>query len=525
MDLNSAYLIARVSSKDQEAGYSLSSQGRLMNEYAQRNGLNIVKVFEVAETASKADERKIFGEIFQESIKSKIFNLIFEKVDRSTRSFKWLVKFYDWFEADDRRRLHLVHDHIILHKGARSQDKLNYDMKVVFAKNYADNLSEEIRKGHKEKITQMKYPGPVKFGYKSVGDKRVDHIIHPKTGKLLRQTLELFGTGLYSVDTLCDKAFEIGLRSKSGKRISKSRMHEILKDPFYYGDFIWNGVLYHGSHPHLITRELYLKNQSILSRNKNLRYHKHYYLFRGKVNCGECGGPISWYTKKGHTYGRCNHHRDCTQRICAREDRAEKALCEVLDRFKIKQQGLHKWIAQSLVEENKKQTDYTTTTRSELSSRLNQIENMLHEAYMDKLSHTITEKDYSLTKSKLNAEHEQLESKLSNIAAILKHQTEIGEMIFDLVKYGSSIYQIAPDEYKRTIINVFFENLKLQDGMLLCSVNKGFGLLLRDIKLINSSKIDILENFEKNIFEPVDFLCASDDKSPAYAACSVIRRG
>lgn len=224
-------------------------------------------------------------------------------------------------------------------------------------------------------------------------------------------------------------------------------------------------------------------------------------------------------------YGQCNHYRDCSQKKGTREDRAEEALCKVLDEFKIKKKGLHKWITESLIAENKKQTDYSTTSRAEISKRLNKIEEMLHEAYEDKLNHLIDEKQYNTTKNKLRNEHEQLEKKLGNLSSVLKQQTDIGEMIFDLVKYGSSIYQIAPDEYKRTIINVFFDNIELMNGNLLCSIGSGFELLLNDIRLINSSKIDILEKFEKNIFEPVDFISAEDNKSPAHSVCSEIRRG
>lgn len=138
----------------------------------------------------------------------------------------------------------------------------------------------------------------------------------------------------------------------------------LSKVPFYYGDFIRNDILYHGTHPHLIPKELYLKNQSILSHKVDSRYKKHYDLLKRKVTCGECDGPIAWFSKKGHTYGRCNHYRECAQTLYARKDRTEVALSEVLDKFQIKQTVLHKWIAQSLIEENKKQTDYTTTNRS-----------------------------------------------------------------------------------------------------------------------------------------------------------------
>lgn len=96
-------------------------------------------------------------------------------------------------------------------------------------------------------------------------------------------------------------------------------------------------------------------------------------------------------------------------------------------------------------------------------------------------------------------------------------------MVFELAKYGSTIYRTTSDDYKRTMCNVFIESMNLHNGSLKCIVRPGFYCLLDTIKQINSSKIDILENFEKNIFEPLDFISASDDKSHEHALCSVIR--
>jgi hypothetical protein len=67
----------------------------------------------------------------------------------------------------------------------------------------------------------------------------------------------------------------------------------------------------------------------------NLDIESTFYLLKGKVNCGECSGLISWYSKKGYTYRRCNHYRECTQTTCAREGKVEVELLKVFSKFKI----------------------------------------------------------------------------------------------------------------------------------------------------------------------------------------------
>ncbi|QQR52006.1 recombinase family protein [bacterium] len=57
-------ILARVSSKSQEdEGYSLDSQLKLLQSYCQAKGLVVERVFKIAETASKEQGRKIFHEM------------------------------------------------------------------------------------------------------------------------------------------------------------------------------------------------------------------------------------------------------------------------------------------------------------------------------------------------------------------------------------------------------------------------------------------------------------------------------
>ena len=81
--------LARVSSREQEReGFSLEVQEEALRRYATQAGGEIVKLFRIAETASKGDERKTFRELLAYAKKNAAFldGLLFYKVDRAARN-------------------------------------------------------------------------------------------------------------------------------------------------------------------------------------------------------------------------------------------------------------------------------------------------------------------------------------------------------------------------------------------------------------------------------------------------------
>ena len=87
-----AVLFCRVSSREQESGYSLDAQRKLLTSYAEKREFAIAKVFSLSESASGKEQRKIFNEMLA-FIKTKNVNVIIcEKVDRLTRNKKSAVK-------------------------------------------------------------------------------------------------------------------------------------------------------------------------------------------------------------------------------------------------------------------------------------------------------------------------------------------------------------------------------------------------------------------------------------------------
>ncbi|MCD7969500.1 MAG: recombinase family protein, partial [Alistipes sp.] len=80
--------LARVSSDEQEHGFSLDIQEDALREWAAKNGGNIAKMYRVAETAHKSGKRKTFHEMidYARKNKGKVHGLLFYKVDRAARN-------------------------------------------------------------------------------------------------------------------------------------------------------------------------------------------------------------------------------------------------------------------------------------------------------------------------------------------------------------------------------------------------------------------------------------------------------
>jgi site-specific DNA recombinase len=232
-----AVVYARVSSKEQEKeGFSISAQLKLLHDYALEQELRVITDFIDVETA-KAAGRSQFGEMIKFlQIQKDVRIVLVEKTDRLYRNFK------DYVTLEDLDLIvHLVKENEVLSKDSRSHTKFIHGIKVLMAKNYIDNLSEETKKGMREKAEQGHYPSFAPLGYQNNREtKRVD--IDPEVAPLIRTLFEWYATGNYSllqVRNMARKLMEAeGLAFPHAKRLTKSTVEHILKNPIYYGDFL-----------------------------------------------------------------------------------------------------------------------------------------------------------------------------------------------------------------------------------------------------------------------------------------------
>lgn len=239
--MTKAVIYARVSSREQEKeGYSIPAQIELLKEYAQKQNLQIVQEFTDSETAKQAG-RTNFNAMLQFLKKNKDVKIILvEKTDRLYRNFK------DYVLIDESEyAIHLVKENTILSRDSRSHEKFVHGIKVLMAKNYIDNLSEEVRKGLHQKAEQGYYPAKPPYGYKKV-DKKFS-IIDPEKAPFLKRAFELYAKGDKSLETVCEMLYQEGFIYKQNcPKISKPQLDHLLKNLFYTGSFKYNGKIFSG---------------------------------------------------------------------------------------------------------------------------------------------------------------------------------------------------------------------------------------------------------------------------------------
>jgi site-specific DNA recombinase len=141
-------------------------------------------------------------------------------------------------------------------------------MKVLMAKNYIDNLSEETRKGMDEKARRGIWPSYAPIGYRNVvdvsGKKGIE--IDPDAGPKITELYRWYATGLYSLSEITRKARSSGITFReSSSFIPRATIHKILRNVIYTGDFEWKGKRHQGSHTPLVNKDLWLQVQTVLA--------------------------------------------------------------------------------------------------------------------------------------------------------------------------------------------------------------------------------------------------------------------
>ena len=187
-----AVMYARVSSKEQEReGYSIPAQLKLLRDYAEAQNLKVVEEYVDVETA-KQTGRANFNEMVKFLRKHPtVRTLLVEKTDRLYRNLK------DWVTIDELEvEVHFPKEGVVLSTHSRSSEKFMHGIKVLMAKNYVDNLSEEARKGMRGESRAGHLANLSASGYRNVLGPRGKNIIaiDPDCASIITDLFEWYAT-------------------------------------------------------------------------------------------------------------------------------------------------------------------------------------------------------------------------------------------------------------------------------------------------------------------------------------------
>ena len=193
------------------------------------------------------------------------------------------------------------------------------------SKYYIDNLSENIKRGHRQKLRKGIWPGFAPLGY--LNNRRTKEIdLDKDKAPFIRKAFELYATGEYTLKAVNQFLADSGISSYRKRPLSVSCVQRMLKNHFYYGVFKFNNEIYQGSHEPIISKKLFDSVQQVMNnRGKKKRKRKHEFAFSGLMRCGNCGCLITAEKQKGHNYYRCTKKKQkCDEKYLREENLVEQ---------------------------------------------------------------------------------------------------------------------------------------------------------------------------------------------------------
>jgi site-specific DNA recombinase len=330
-------------------GYSIPYQRDACTmKVRQLSGILVGEYVDAGESAKSA-HRPQLQRMLRELRAKKIDFVVVHKIDRLARN-----------RADD-----VEINAMIARAGARlvsvaepvdetPAGKLLYNMMADVAQYHSDNLAVEVLKGMDTKAKRGGTPYRAPLGYLNrreyVDNVRNSYvIIDPERAPLIRWAFEQYALGDMAIRQIVDALNAQGLRSRTsrkltGKPLTISGVHHMLRNPYYMGVVPYRGIYHEGTHEPLISAELWLRVQRTLTAHhlagEKERKHPHY--LKGSIFCGGCEARLIYSRNRGnggeYEYFTCLSRRT-GRRPCDRKpvrlEKIEDGIAEFYKLFQI----------------------------------------------------------------------------------------------------------------------------------------------------------------------------------------------
>lgn len=311
-----AIILARVSSKEQEEGYSIDAQTYRLEEYCVRKGLEVLQIFKFSESSTTGNRDKFKQAIEFAKQQKEIIAVVADKVDRLQRNHKETPLLNDLIERE-KIELHFYTENCVMHKYSTSQEKMVWNMFVMMAQNYVDSLRDNVNRSIAQKLREGEWVSTAPIGYLHInnGSKhdrgKGEIVVDKMRAPLIRKLFEEYATGGHTIGEMVKKTKDWGLRNSRSNQdhLCLSHVHSILQNPFYYGVMRLKktGKEYPHIYPPIISKDLFDECQKVrLGWNKQpFKWGGKEYIFRGLIKCAATGRVVTSDTKrKTYTNGK-----------------------------------------------------------------------------------------------------------------------------------------------------------------------------------------------------------------------------
>lgn len=499
---------------------SIEDQEQELNKLVSRFELNVVKKFCESKTA-KQPGRPMFNEAMKMIEGGEADGILCWKMNRLSRNpidggyIQWLLQQGIIKSIMTPGKEYLTSDNVIM-----------MSVELGMANQFIIDLSKDVKRGMSAKVEKGWRPGKAPLGYLNdkYGDKGNKQIFKDETRfQLVRKMWDFLLTGSYTLPRIVDIATnEWGLRTRDNDKLALSTAYKIFTNPFYYGEFYYNGELKKGSHEAMISVEEYDKAQKILGTKGKPRAKNKRLAFTGIIECSECGGMIVCEEKfknvkstgeiGRYVYYRCSGRKkdkECHQgRI--KYDELKDQIEEYLDQITIPEEFLNLAIGilrnHNEMEESNRNS-IIKNHRDNYENCLKRIDNLinLYISIDNKNKDLLTEQEYKEQKNSLMKEKSDIEHEIRNVEERVNDWLELSEKTFNFATYAKQWFDKGDVEEKTYILRALGENWIMKDGKLSIELQKQYAVLRDGLKN---------EDLQKAMFEPMLFGLNQTKNSP-----------
>ncbi len=421
------FLYARKST-DVEDKQILSIEAQLaeLREYVKREGIFVIEEL-IEKQSAKIPGRPIFNSMIDRIEKGEANGIVSWNPDRLARN-----------SIDGGRIIYLIDIGKIRSLKFPTfwfeptpQGKFMLSISFGQSKYYVDSLSENTKRGLRQKVRRGEYPGPAPVGY--INDSRNKTIVIDKRkAPILKKAFEMYSTGKYLIKDISDFLAKNNiLTSKSTHYRVDWINRQLLTNHFYYGHFRYAGEVHEGIHKPIISKKLFDAIQEVLrskrtpwrSANKN-RVPKY---LTGLFRCGECRMMITAEQKTKYypqtdnrviyTYYRCTKKskiKKCSQQFI-RQEELDHQLSEMIQKVSLRQDWANKMLLK--LDEEEKDTEqscrlFAQKMREEVRIINNKLQ-LLLDSYLDQI---IDKESYQFKKAELLSQKKTIEEKILTFA-------------------------------------------------------------------------------------------------------------
>jgi site-specific DNA recombinase len=346
-----------------------------------------------------------------------------------------------------------------------AQGKFMLSIAFSQSKYYVDNLSENIKRGIRQKLRNGIWPQWAPLGYLNDRANRCI-VVDERKAPLVRKAFEMYATGNYPLADVRKAVNALGLTGRRELTLAIRNYHEMLKNPVYIGMIRFGGELHEGKHEPIITKRLFDQVQAVMrNRSKPKSSGLKPYRYRGFFRCGECGCFITTERQKGNNYLRCTKRKGpCTQRY-VREDSMDHQVLAAVRTVVVPAEWTERMHA-AIAAETTEQREATEATKSRLAGELAQCEARL-DALLDlRLSNEISHEEYAPKKANLLRRKTELREELARMGSKSVRRFEpLTEFVNEL---NRAVFLTKRENFEgcREFLKKHGSNFQMTDGRL-----------------------------------------------------------